>query len=99
MAKKAKGANRTRGPDDTVDNLDAMAAALELKRLSEEIARHDVLYYQNDAPEISDADYDGLRARNGALEARFSDLVRSDSPSLRVGVAPAAAFSDRKSVV
>lgn len=93
MAKKAKGANRTRGPDDTVDNLDAMAAALELKRLSEEIARHDVLYYQNDAPEISDADYDGLRARNGALEARFSDLVRSDSPSLRVGAAPAAAFS------
>ena len=46
-----------------------------------------------DAPEISDADYDALRARNMAIEERFPHLVRDDSPSLRVGAAPAETFS------
>ena len=71
---------------------DAEAAA-ELKRLAAEIARHDALYHGAAAPEISDADYDALVARNRAIEAAFPHLVRPDSPSLRVGAAPAAAFA------
>ena len=98
MAKKVKKAGRPAAVDVTaadvsVDDLDAEAAALELKRLKLEIARHDALYYQNDAPEISDAGYDTLRARNLAIEARFPELVRADSPNLTVGAAPAAQFS------
>jgi DNA ligase (NAD+) len=75
------------------DKLTAAQAKTELARLAEEIARHDRLYYQKDAPEISDAAYDALRRRNEAIEARFPELVRPDSPSVRVGAAPAAAFS------
>ncbi|MEW5704353.1 MAG: NAD-dependent DNA ligase LigA [Pseudomonadota bacterium] len=76
-----------------VDALTRAQAARELKRLAAEIAEHDRRYYQKDAPIISDADYDALRARNAAIEARFPDLVRADSPSRRVGAAPAAAFA------
>ena len=75
-----------------VDKLTAKEAAAELERLAGEIARHDQLYYSNDAPELTDAEYDALRKRNGAIEARFPDLVREDSPSLRVGAAPAEKF-------
>jgi DNA ligase (NAD+) len=75
-----------------VDKLTEAQARAELEQLAREIARHDELYYRRDDPEISDADYDGLRERNSAIEARFSDLVRADSPSLRVGAAPVAAF-------
>ncbi len=63
-------------------------AAAELQYLSEQIAGHDRLYYQDDAPAISDAEYDALRARNDALEAQYPGLVRPDSPSQRIG-APA----------
>jgi DNA ligase (NAD+) len=73
-------------------NLDEAEAASELKRLATEIAHHDELYYRKDAPEISDAEYDALRARNGEIEARFPHLMRDDSPSLRVGAAPVEAF-------
>ncbi|MBW3617835.1 MAG: NAD-dependent DNA ligase LigA [Proteobacteria bacterium] len=68
-------------------------AAEELQRLAEQIATHDRLYYQQEAPAISDAEYDELRRRNALLEARFPQLVREDSPSLRVGSTPAARFA------
>jgi DNA ligase (NAD+) len=76
-----------------VEALTEDQAAAELKRLAGEIGRHDLLYHQGDAPEISDADYDALKRRNDAIEARFPGLQRTDSPTLRVGAAPAAAFS------
>ncbi|MFZ9634743.1 MAG: NAD-dependent DNA ligase LigA [Alphaproteobacteria bacterium] len=65
----------------------------ELARLAAEIARHDVLYHQKDAPEIADAAYDALKRRNDAIERRFPLLVRPDTPSRRVGAAPAAGFA------
>jgi DNA ligase (NAD+) len=68
-------------------------AAAELERLAREIAHHNRLYHQEDAPEISDADYDALVRRNAELEARFPHLVRPDSPSGLVGSAPAAHLS------
>jgi len=75
-----------------VDKLSAKEAADELAALAAEIARHDKLYYAKAAPELTDAEYDKLRLRNAAIEARFPDLVREDSPSLRVGAAPAEKF-------
>jgi DNA ligase (NAD+) len=65
-------------------------AAAELAHLAAEIARHNTLYHTQDAPELSDADYDALVRRNTALEAAFPHLVRSDSPNTQVGAAPAA---------
>ncbi len=84
----------TNEPDDRQpDELTRDEAAAELQRLAQEIARHDRLYYQDDAPEVSDAEYDALRRRNQAVEAAFPDLVRPDSPSLRVGAAPSEKFA------
>jgi DNA ligase (NAD+) len=76
-----------------VDRLTREQAAGELKRLALEVAVHDKRYYQDDAPTVSDAVYDALRARNDAIEKRFSELVRADSPSRRVGAAPAQKFA------
>jgi DNA ligase (NAD+) len=75
-----------------VSDLSQPEARAELKRLAALIRHHDDLYYQQDAPAISDADYDALRVRNDAIEARFPKLVRPDSPSRRVGATPADGF-------
>ncbi|HVQ06927.1 MAG TPA: NAD-dependent DNA ligase LigA [Allosphingosinicella sp.] len=69
--------------------MDAKEAAAELERLAREIAHHNRLYHSDDAPEISDADYDVLVRENAALEAQFPHLVREDSPSRQIGAAPA----------
>jgi DNA ligase (NAD+) len=68
-------------------------AEAELERLARVMADADAAYYQNDAPTLTDADYDALRARNLAIEARFPDLRRADSPAGRVGVGAAEGFS------
>jgi DNA ligase (NAD+) len=63
------------------------------------IAHHDELYHGKDAPEITDAEFDELVRRNGAIEARFPDLVRADSPSRRVGARPAEGFGKVRHLV
>ena len=75
------------------DKLTKRQANQELARLAQEIARHDKLYHQQDAPEISDAQYDALRQRLKAIEARFPELVTLDSPSMKVAPAPSAGFA------
>lgn len=76
-----------------VDQLTQRQAKRELEALAAEMAAHDAAYHGDDAPVISDADYDALKARNTAIEARFPDLVRTDSPSEKVGSAPSEKFS------
>jgi len=68
-------------------------AAAELALLAEQIAAADQAYHERDAPEITDAEYDALRRRNAEIEAQFPRLVRADSPSKRVGAAPAGGFA------
>ena len=76
-----------------VGDLTERAAKAEHARLEAEIAAHDRRYYQNDAPSISDADYDALRKRYGAIEARFPQLRTLQSLTQRVGAAPSARFA------
>ncbi len=76
-----------------VDKLISAEAEKELDRLAKEIARHDRAYHGDDAPEISDADYDLLRRRNADIEERFPLLVRADSPSHRVGAKASEKFA------
>ena len=68
-------------------------AAAELARLAQRIAEADAQYYRDDAPALSDADYDALKRRNAALERAFPDLKRADSPSNRIGAAPSETFA------
>ena len=77
----------------SVDKLTSAEAERELDRLAKEIARHDRAYHGEDAPEISDADYDALRRRNSEIEERFPLLVRADSPSHRVGAKASEKFA------
>ena len=72
--------------------LTAKQAAAEHARLTREITEHDKRYYQQDRPTISDAEYDDLRRRYNAIEARFPDLRTLESLSLKVGVAPTGRF-------
>ena len=76
-----------------VEALTAGQAAAELERLAAKIRLHDAAYYQRDEPIVSDAEYDALRRRNDAIEALFPELQRPDSPSLKVGAAPATGFA------
>ena len=62
-----------------------MSLATEIKKLRSEIERHNELYYQNSAPEISDYEFDQLLERLKAIEAEHPDLVTPDSPTQRVG--------------
>lgn len=75
-----------------VEDLTEAQAAEALTALADEIARHDIAYHQNDDPTISDAEYDALKQRNAAIEARFPHLVRDNSPSLKVGAARSEKF-------
>ena len=68
-----------------IEDLDLISAAIELDFLAEEIAKHDIAYHQNDNPIVIDADYDALRQRNEAIEAKFPELIRDDSPSKTIG--------------
>src|SRR5262245_50993578 len=76
-----------------VDRLTEKQAKAEYARLAAEIAQHDKLYYQEDRPAISDAEYDALRRRYDAIEKRFPDLHTLESLSMRVGAAPARGFA------
>jgi DNA ligase (NAD+) len=76
-----------------IEKLTSAEAEKELDRLAREIAEHDRRYHGEDAPTISDADYDALRRRNNEIEARFPLLVRADSPSHRVGAKVSERFA------
>jgi DNA ligase (NAD+) len=87
MARTAKPKTLTR-----VSGLNKAQGKVELKRLAMELEEHDRRYYQQDAPTITDAEYDALRQRLKAIEARFPELVTPDSPSRKVGAAPSGRF-------
>ena len=76
-----------------VDDLTEKQAKAEHARLAAEIAGHDRRYYQDDAPSVSDADYDALRRRYGAIEERFPQLRTLESLTQRVGAAPSGRFA------
>src|ERR1700688_186087 len=84
-------------PKDTtklaVDDLTEKQAKAEYARLGAEIAGHDRRYYQDDAPSVSDANYDALRRRYGAIEERFPQLRTLESLTQRVGAAPSGRFA------
>jgi DNA ligase (NAD+) len=85
--------NPQRVEQKPVEELTAAEAKAEHEILIQELERHNQLYYQEDQPEISDADYDRLRQRIEALERHFPSLVSEDSPTQKVGAPPAAKFA------
>jgi DNA ligase (NAD+) len=87
MAKAAK----TRSLPD-VGDLTKAQARVEHKRLTLELEAHDRRYYQEDAPSVSDAEYDAIRQRFNAIEKRFPELVTAESPSQTIGAAPSGRF-------
>ncbi len=76
-----------------VKDLSRKEAETELALLAQKIAAADTAYYQNDAPDLTDAEYDALKHRNTAIEVKFPDLVRIDSPSKRIGAAVQSKFN------
>jgi DNA ligase (NAD+) len=85
-------AKSKRTPAD-VAKLTKAQAKVELKRLALELEGHDRRYYQDDAPSVTDAEYDALRQRFNAIEKRFPEFVTSESPSQKVGVQPSGRFA------
>ena len=79
-------------PPADAAKLSKAEAKAEAKRLAKKIAEHDRLYYQEDAPVISDADYDALRLRLEAIEQRFPELASPESPTAKVGAAALEKF-------
>ena len=79
--------------DTPVDQLTEPQAREEFTRLTAELARHDALYHTEDAPEISDAEYDALKRRALEIENRFPELTMADSPSQVVGAAISSQFA------
>src|SRR5256714_9264188 len=75
-----------------VAKLTKAQAKVEHMRLALELEAHDKRYYQDDAPSVTDAEYDALRQRYNAVEKRFPEFVTSDSPSQKVGAAPSGRF-------
>ena len=75
-----------------ISELTEVEAKKELRELSSELKHHDDLYYNKDAPKLSDTEYDALRRRNNKIEDRFPNLRLVDSPSQRVGVSPRSGF-------
>jgi len=93
--------SRKRGPRTLtpIEDLSPRRAKLEYTRLAEEIAEHDRRYYQEDAPAVSDAEYDALRQRYEALEKAFPELSSDASLTRKVGAAPAEKFRKIRHVV
>jgi len=82
-----------------VGTLKPEEAEAELARLAAGIAKADRAYYEKDAPEITDAEYDALRRRNLLIEKRFPKLKREDSPSDKIGAPPSAKFEKSRHAV
>jgi DNA ligase (NAD+) len=93
MKKRASGAQKP------VEELSEKEAKAEHAKLEAEISGHDQLYYQKDAPKVSDAEYDALRRRYYEIEARFPDLKTLTSLSMKVGAAPTGRFPKVKHAV
>lgn len=68
-----------------IKDLSKEEAAKELAYIAQEMAKSDIAYYQKDNPYLTDAEYDSLKRRNEEIEARFPELIRSDSPSKKIG--------------
>src|SRR5947209_7178404 len=83
---------KSKKPLIDVAKLSRAQARVELTRLALEIEGHDKRYYQDDAPSVTDAEYDALRQRYNAIEKRFPEFVTSDSPSQKIGAAPSGRF-------
>ena len=88
--------DQTLGAEVDVDALTEIEASAELGRLAEVIAYHNERYHGDDAPEITDAEFDALMRLNTAIEAQFPHLILKDSPSVTVGAAPKAGFGKIK---
>ncbi|WP_108482491.1 NAD-dependent DNA ligase LigA [Oceaniglobus ichthyenteri] len=76
-----------------IETMGKAEAKRELARLADLLTAANAAYYQDDAPTLTDAEYDALKQRNAAIEARFPELKHSDSPTDQVGAAPADGFS------
>ncbi len=92
MARTANKTAKTKTLAD-VTKLTKAQAKVELKRLALELEGHDKRYYQDDAPSVTDAEYDALRQRYNAIEKRFPEFVTSESPSQKIGAQPSGRFA------